>query len=169
MDKKLDAFRTIGEAAGDLDLPQHVLRFWETRFTQIKPMKGGGGRRYYRVGDIDLLRAIKKLLYRDGYTIKGVQRLLREKGGRAILVAAHAGATGGGDAADTHAIDADGVEPASIDADRPGMGRGSEAGAMPLPTPGNSVSTARDAAGLLHFLLGEIEACRDILRDARGG
>ncbi|MHA1190358.1 MAG: MerR family transcriptional regulator [Alphaproteobacteria bacterium] len=75
-----DAFRTISEVAGDLDLPQHVLRFWETRFSQIKPMKRGGGRRYYRPDDVDLLRGIRLLLYGEGFTIKGVQRLLREKG-----------------------------------------------------------------------------------------
>ena len=78
--KAPDAFRTISEVAGDLDLPQHVLRFWETRFTQIKPMKRGGGRRYYRPEDVNLLRGIRLLLYSEGYTIRGVQRLLKEKG-----------------------------------------------------------------------------------------
>ena len=78
--KAPDAFRTISEVAGDLDLPQHVLRFWETRFSQIKPMKRGGGRRYYRPEDIDLLRGIRLLLYGEGFTIRGVQRLLKEKG-----------------------------------------------------------------------------------------
>jgi len=78
--KAPDAFRTISEVAGDLDLPQHVLRFWETRFAQIKPMKRGGGRRYYRPEDIDLLRGIRLLLYGEGFTIRGVQRLLKEKG-----------------------------------------------------------------------------------------
>ncbi len=78
--KAPDAFRTISEVAGELDLPQHVLRFWETRFSQIKPMKRGGGRRYYRPEDIDLLRGIRLLLYGEGFTIRGVQRLLKEKG-----------------------------------------------------------------------------------------
>ena len=82
MDKSPDAFRTISEAAEELDLPQHVLRFWETRFSTIKPLKRGGGRRYYRPEDIDLLRRIRSLLYDDGYTIKGVQRLLKEGRGR---------------------------------------------------------------------------------------
>ncbi|GAA5094996.1 MerR family transcriptional regulator [Bartonella acomydis] len=80
MDKSSDAFRTISEVAEFLELPQHVLRFWETRFRQIKPMKRGGGRRYYRPADIDLLNGIKQLLYDQGYTIKGVQRLLKENG-----------------------------------------------------------------------------------------
>lgn len=78
--KSPEAFRTISEAADVLDLPQHVLRFWETRFSQIKPMKRSGGRRYYRPGDIALLRGIRHLLYDEGYTIKGVQRILRERG-----------------------------------------------------------------------------------------
>jgi len=78
--KAPDAFRTISEVAADLDLPQHVLRFWETRFSQIRPMKRGGGRRYYRPEDVDLLRGIRLLLYGEGFTIRGVQRLLKEKG-----------------------------------------------------------------------------------------
>ena len=78
MDKAPDAFRTISEVADDLDIPQHVLRFWESRFQQIKPMKRGGGRRYYRPEDVDLLRGIRHLLYGEGYTIRGVQRILKE-------------------------------------------------------------------------------------------
>jgi len=78
--KSPDAFRTISEAAGELDLPQHVLRFWETRFAQIKPLKRGGGRRYYRPDDVWLLKGIRHLLYDQGFTIKGVQRILREEG-----------------------------------------------------------------------------------------
>ena len=84
MQKAPDAFRTISEVAKELDLPQHVLRFWETRFSQIKPMKRGGGRRYYRPDDISLLRGIRHLLYGEGYTIKGVQRILKEQGVRFI-------------------------------------------------------------------------------------
>ena len=80
MDKAPDAFRIISEVAGDLDVPQHVLRFWESRFPQIKPMKRGGGRRYYRPDDVGLLRGIRHLLYSEGYTIRGVQRILREQG-----------------------------------------------------------------------------------------
>jgi DNA-binding transcriptional MerR regulator len=80
--KAPNAFRTISEVADDLHIPQHVLRFWETKFPQVKPLKRGGGRRYYRPDDIALLRRISGLLYVQGYTIKGVQRLLRESGGR---------------------------------------------------------------------------------------
>src|SRR5882762_1538317 len=80
VEKATDAFRTISEVADDLDVPQHVLRFWESRFREIRPMKRGGGRRYYRPDDVDLLRGIRHLLYGEGYTIRGVQRLLREQG-----------------------------------------------------------------------------------------
>ena len=84
MDKAPDAFRTISEVADEIDVPQHVLRFWESRFTQIRPMKRGGGRRFYRPEDVDLLRGVRHLLYGEGYTIRGVQRLLREQGQRFV-------------------------------------------------------------------------------------
>ena len=103
MSKGPDAFRTISEVAEELDLPQHVLRFWETRFAQIKPLKRGGGRRYYRPDDVDLLRGIRQLLYGEGYTIRGVQRILHEQGlrfvvsaGRGELAAAEANGDGSG-------------------------------------------------------------------------
>ena len=98
MDKSPDAFRTISEVAEDLDLPQHVLRFWETRFTQIKPMKRGGGRRYYRPQDVELIKGIRHMLYDQGYTIKGVQKLLRENGNQFLI------AIGSGDRAAVEAI-----------------------------------------------------------------
>jgi DNA-binding transcriptional MerR regulator len=82
--KSAEAFRTISEVAGELDVPQHVLRFWESRFAQIKPVKRAGGRRYYRPDDIDLLRGIRALLYSDGLTIKGVQKVLKERGLRHV-------------------------------------------------------------------------------------
>ncbi len=82
VEKSAQAFRTISEVAAELDVPQHVLRFWESKFSQVRPLKRGGGRRYYRPEDIDLLRRIRSLLYEDGYTIKGVQRLLKEGRGR---------------------------------------------------------------------------------------
>ena len=98
MDKSPDAFRTISEVAEDLDLPQHVLRFWETRFTQIKPMKRGGGRRYYRPQDVELIKGIRHMLYDQGYTIKGVQKLLRDNGNQFLV------AIGSGDRAAVEAI-----------------------------------------------------------------
>src|ERR1700744_2635569 len=79
-EKSPDAFRTISEVASELDVPQHVLRFWESRFTQIKPVKRAGGRRFYRPDDVDLLRGIRSLLYVDGLTIRGVQKILKERG-----------------------------------------------------------------------------------------
>jgi len=85
MKKSPEAFRTISEVAEALDVPPHVLRFWETRFTQIKPVKRGGGRRYYRPEDVNLLRGIKGLLYDEGMTIKGAQKILREKGIRHVI------------------------------------------------------------------------------------
>lgn len=98
MDKSPDAFRTISEVAEQLDLPQHVLRFWETRFSQIKPMKRGGGRRYYRPQDVELIKGIRHMLYDQGYTIKGVQKLLRDNGTPFLV------AIGSGDLAAVEAI-----------------------------------------------------------------
>jgi DNA-binding transcriptional MerR regulator len=82
--KSAEAFRTISEVAVELDVPQHVLRFWESRFTQIRPVKRAGGRRYYRPEDVDLLRGIRALLYGDGFTIRGVQKVLRDRGFRHV-------------------------------------------------------------------------------------
>jgi len=96
-EKSPDAFRTISEVAADLDVPQHVLRFWESRFAQIKPVKRAGGRRYYRPEDIDLLKGIRALLYSDGLTIRGVQKVLKDRGLR------HVAMVGRGDAPATFA------------------------------------------------------------------
>jgi DNA-binding transcriptional MerR regulator len=92
VEKAPDAFRTISEVAVELDVPQHVLRFWESRFREIKPMKRGGGRRYYRPEDVSLLRGIRQLLYGEGYTIRGVQRIIREQGVKFVQTAALPGA-----------------------------------------------------------------------------
>jgi DNA-binding transcriptional MerR regulator len=92
LEKAPDAFRTISEVAEEIDVPQHVLRFWESRFAQIKPMKRGGGRRYYRPDDIDLLRGVRHLLYGEGYTIRGVQRILRDEGAAFVQNVWRAGA-----------------------------------------------------------------------------
>ena len=82
--KSPEAFRTISEVAAELDVPQHVLRFWESKFSHIRPLKRGGGRRYYRPEDVDLLRGVRTLLYNDGYTIKGVQKVFREQGAKFV-------------------------------------------------------------------------------------
>ena len=106
VEKAPDAFRTISEVAEELDLPQHVLRFWETRFSQIRPMKRGGGRRYYRPDDVDLLRGIRHLLYGEGYTIRGVQRILKDEGVRFVQAVWKSGAPQPAEVA----VDGDGEE-----------------------------------------------------------
>jgi DNA-binding transcriptional MerR regulator len=118
LDKAPEAFRTISEVADEIDVPQHVLRFWESRFAQIRPMKRGGGRRFYRPEDVDLLRGVRHLLYGEGYTIRGVQRILREQGVAFVQDVWRAGAAqppaqsdedrveGGDEAHDTEAVQA---------------------------------------------------------------
>lgn len=96
MPKSPDAFRTISEVAVELDVPQHVLRFWETKFTHIKPLKRAGGRRYYRPADVELIRGIQTLLYSEGYTIKGVQRILKDQGVKYVLASGQGGAASKG-------------------------------------------------------------------------
>jgi DNA-binding transcriptional MerR regulator len=107
--KAAEAFRTISEAAAELALPQHVLRFWETRFPQVKPLKRGGGRRYYRPEDMTLLRRIQGLLYDEGYTIRGVQKLLKENGVKAVL--AGSSGAGNGSAVANGRAEPDGLAP----------------------------------------------------------
>ena len=153
--KAPNAFRTISEVADELHIPQHVLRFWETKFTQVKPLKRGGGRRYYRPDDIALLRRISDLLYIQGYTIKGVQRLLREGGGKL----------------------SDDIPPAT-EAERAAAAaeRANQAEQPPLlPLPGLSDAVAASTAdsqdadeaqrlrALLHHVLQELEALRGLL------
>ena len=139
--KSAAAFRTISEVATELDTPAHVLRFWESKFAQVKPLKRGGGRRYYRPEDIDLLRGIRELLYTDGYTIKGVQKLLREGGVKAVL----AGPADNADAGPAETA----VRPAT------------EAASAP-------VSAALDARkrAELQSVLGDLENLRDMLKNA---
>ncbi len=123
MDAKApDAFRSISEVADELDLPQHVLRFWESRFRDIKPMKRGGGRRYYRPDDIDLLRGIRHLLYGEGYTIRGVQRILREEGAKFVQAVWQGGAPQSAYGADDGLEFADDAGTAEIDAIEDGEG-----------------------------------------------
>lgn len=118
--KSATAFRTISEVSDELDVPQHVLRFWETKFSQVKPLKRGGGRRYYRPEDLAVLRGIRKLLYTDGYTIRGVQRLLKQGGVKAFLedegAAADAGPARPGGLAGGSASDAGSASPSGASA-----------------------------------------------------
>ena len=192
MDKSPDAFRTISEVADELDVPQHVLRFWESRFPQIKPMKRGGGRRYYRPDDVDLLRGIRHLLYGEGYTIRGVQRILREQGGRFVQSVWHEGAPqperlsvdesveaaeatdSDQDAPVSHATSGshDEAEPGASDLVSPagehpkaGSRIMSRAGAPPAPAPRGPVLTAEDLQRLRQTLETLID-CRRRLDEA---
>ena len=121
MEKAPDAFRTISEVAADLNVPQHVLRFWESRFNEIKPMKRGGGRRYYRPEDVDLLRGIRHLLYGEGYTIRGVQRILKDQGLRYVQTIWQPGAAG---AVAPESEDVDFAAEEGESPERPGRERG---------------------------------------------
>ena len=177
MDKAPDAFRTISEVADDLDIPQHVLRFWETRFTQIKPMKRSGGRRYYRPDDVDLLRGIRRLLYGEGYTIRGVQRILKEHGVKAVQglvdgsTALPAFGMPGDDAMREHAGDEEAVLDAGEDEDEAAPGRAPSAsranvaapvGATPANKPASANARKLDLARL-EAVLQDLIACRQLL------
>ena len=144
--KSAAAFRTISEVASDLDIPAHVLRFWESKFAQVKPLKRGGGRRYYRPEDIDLLCGIRELLYTDGYTIKGVQELLREGGVKSVL--AQPGAE---------------RRPVHRDVQPEENGPVAHIAAPTVPAAGRDVSDRKQSE--LRQVLGELEELRTILKN----
>ncbi len=152
MGKSADAFRTISEAAAELSLPQHVLRFWETRFSQIKPLKRGGGRRYYRPEDVLLLKGICHLLYEQGFTIKGVQRILKEDGPRHVIAIGEAG---------------------SLDALEQSEERTPNSGARQLGTDSSvdakHLSLNKQKREKLSEVMGELLACKRMLDNAREG
>ena len=143
--KSAAAFRTISEVASELDIPAHVLRFWESKFAQVKPLKRGGGRRYYRPEDIELLRGIRELLYTDGYTIKGVQKLLREGGVKAV-------AGGNGGSASRLAPEPSPVSTSTV------------AAAPPPSAPVKGLDDKKRAE--LASVLSELEDLRDLLKKA---
>jgi DNA-binding transcriptional MerR regulator len=156
MDKSPDAFRTISEAAEELDLPQHVLRFWETRFSTIKPLKRGGGRRYYRPEDVLLLKGIRHLLYDQGFTIKGVQKILKDQGAR------HVAAIGSG--GPIEALPAPSAEPDEA------------APAIAAPalrdenfTPPSGLAISGEARERLSAVLRDLLECKRLLERAREG
>ena len=157
MDKAPDAFRTISEVADDLDVPQHVLRFWETRFAQIKPMKRSGGRRYYRPDDVELLRGIRQLLYGEGYTIRGVQRILREQGIRTVQNVALGGAVPAADVADAE----DGAP--AVEADE--QGHEQFAIADEAPASGEAGRLGREDLRRLEAAVHELAECKRLLDD----
>ena len=159
MEKSPDAFRTISEAAEELDVPQHVLRFWETRFAQIKPMKRAGGRRYYRPDDLDLLKGIRSLLYSEGYTIRGLQRILKEEG------AAYVTGIGRGEiVARKRDMELDGVPRPGQAQIAPRFGRSvPPPGRAPLARPGSGVG---EAPVIVHKLSDmQTDALKAALRD----
>jgi DNA-binding transcriptional MerR regulator len=154
--KSPEAFRTISEVAEDLDVPKHVLRFWEGKFAQLRPMKRGGGRRYYRPEDIDLLRGIRRLLYNDGYTIKGVQKILREQGVRFVMEYCELAEKG---------------QPAVMKDIPDVAAEAARSAASPRRPEGQEGEIGsgldEDTVRTLQSLLGELEQCRRILADAK--
>jgi DNA-binding transcriptional MerR regulator len=183
LDKAPDAFRTISEVAADLDIPQHVLRFWETRFAQIKPMKRSGGRRYYRPDDVDLLRGIRRLLYGEGYTIRGVQRILKEHGIASVQRLADGSAVAsfgaieevigqsilepddaapGIDLDDDDYEGADGIDFRLLESDEDGIPAALDAG----PIPGVAGGARPLDVARLQAVLQDLIACRQLLDQA---
>jgi DNA-binding transcriptional MerR regulator len=175
LDKAPDAFRTISEVADDLDIPQHVLRFWETRFVQIKPMKRSGGRRYYRPDDVDLLKGIRRLLYGEGYTIRGVQRILKEHGIKAVqglrdgTMALPAFGRPSDDALPADAGDGEALVDAAEEGDDAGQGEAPARVARPTaasaPEPAASPARSADLTRL-QAALQDLIACRQLLDGA---
>jgi DNA-binding transcriptional MerR regulator len=153
LDKAPEAFRTISEVADELEVPKHVLRFWEAKFSQLKPMKRGGGRRYYRPEDVALLRGIRFLLYNDGYTIRGVQKILRENGPRFVMDY-------------RRMAEVEGHEEAMQTPEIPDIAaEAAKGGAVPM-----SRQDAQERVfdrGTLGAVLEEIEACQRVLAQAR--
>ncbi|HZS63195.1 MAG TPA: MerR family transcriptional regulator [Xanthobacteraceae bacterium] len=176
MDKAPDAFRTISEVADDLDVPQHVLRFWESRFSQIRPMKRAGGRRYYRIDDVELLRGIRHLLYGEGYTIRGVQRILKEQGAAFVQQAWRANGSAMAEANDDNDVASISATESNVDATRrrePRLERPSADGGERLlqPAAGARASNPAIAAEDRHKLQGvlhELDECRRLLQSVLG-
>jgi len=154
MAKAAEAFRTISEVADELDIPKHVLRFWEGKFSHVRPMKRGGGRRYYRPEDLELLKGIKQLLHGQGFTIRGVQKILREHGAEQVKLLANARGT------TVVAAGEEGVK-------QPDSPRRSKQAARTAPPQATPLSqTARlQIAAVIH----ELSAIRDSMRDPGSG
>jgi DNA-binding transcriptional MerR regulator len=158
--KSPEAFRTISEVACDLDVPQHVLRFWESRFTQVRPVKRAGGRRYYRPEDVDLLRGIRALLYSEGFTIKGVQKVLRDKGLRHVAEFGRSCAKDSDTTTDDLAVDLEERNPLYSGATIAVLDRAREEFAR-------ARRLAEDDRVRLELLLGELQQLKARLRKAR--
>jgi DNA-binding transcriptional MerR regulator len=185
VEKAPDAFRTISEVADELDIPQHVLRFWESRFPQIKPMKRAGGRRYYRPDDVDLLRGVRYLLYGEGYTIRGVQRILREQGQKFVQAVWQPGAAQPvAEAADEVSEDVEATAPEGAPRSLFGLLKGTAAGRTdteaqeadeseeasaedPAPQPAAPVpQLSRENIRRLQSALHELRECRQAIDQA---
>jgi DNA-binding transcriptional MerR regulator len=173
LDKAPGAFRTISEVADEIDVPQHVLRFWESRFAQIRPMKRGGGRRFYRPEDVDLLRGVRHLLYGEGYTIRGVQRILREQGVGSVQEVWRAGAEPPPPLCDEDRAEDEGDE--SLAAFAPTRERADEPRAPPRREPSFAPADAGkprpaalsgDQRRQLRTALDDLIACRGLLEAA---
>ena len=165
--KSATAFRTISEVAGELDVPPHVLRFWESKFSRVRPLKRGGGRRYYRPEDIELLRSIRELLYTDGYTIKGVQKLLREGGIKALAQGVDTGAAATAEPGKEAGGAQRGKKAAEPAAPTPSPVTVLDVAPVPdpaMPAPGESEELAALRAAL-EEVLGELEEIRASLRN----
>ena len=167
MAKAKDAFRTISEVAELLKVPKHVLRFWENKFPPVKPMKLGGNRRYYRPEDVNLLRGIRELLYSDGYTIKGVQKILREEGADAVKLSATSSAS-------LKDVEGFRITPAPPKSTKP---RSKQRNAIGKSVARTKVPVAeatadprlvsQDARALIAKTIKELEACRALLQSSR--
>jgi DNA-binding transcriptional MerR regulator len=171
LDKAPGAFRTISEVADEIDVPQHVLRFWESRFTQIRPMKRGGGRRFYRPEDVDLLRGVRHLLYGEGYTIRGVQRILREQGIAFVQDVWRAGAAPPPPPSDEDRIEDDGDEARDTDgaearSDEERAVRREPTFALPGAAKPKAAGLSGEAQGRLRATLNELVECRRMLEAA---
>lgn len=163
MGKSPEAFRTISEVAKELSVPKHVLRFWEGKFNHLKPMKRGGGRRYYRPEDVDLLRGIRQLLYEDGYTIKGVQRIFREQGPRYVMDCWSP--TEDGASLMPQEIPDLALEAAQKAAHPTVQTTGPALGESAPQSEGREIGLSETQVQLLTGVLAEVEACRRLLKN----
>ncbi len=166
MSKAAEAFRTISEVADELDVQKHVLRFWEARFPQVRPMKRGGGRRYYRPEDMELLRGIRHLLHAEGYTIKGVQKILREQG--IDHVKQHGRAP---EETNIRAVATKGAQPdaRALPANVPAVGNAQGRGAVPVRRNARSRgASAIEHLAAIEAAIKELEECRSILLETLG-
>jgi DNA-binding transcriptional MerR regulator len=167
LDKAPEAFRTISEVADELKIPQHVLRFWESRFRDIKPLKRGGNRRYYRPDDVDLLRGIRHLLYGEGYTIRGVQRILRDQGPRFVQMVWQAGAPQPAHGpSDDGALDDDVAAGEEPEAEEPRVGRAGPTAGQPVLHPAPARRLSPEARHKLQAVLADLIECRRLLNAA---